>query len=80
MISTLKQKNGSYYCTECMMRQFTLRPQCSFCGAEFSNYQDIIIENARIRHNLITTNTVEECFQSGVKNEEKEKEEPMGDS
>lgn len=73
MISTLKQKNGSYYCTECMMRQFTLRPQCSFCGAEFSNYQDVVIENYKKEYNY-TIN------QSGVKNEEKEKEEPMGNS
>lgn len=73
MISTLKQKDGSYYCTECMMRQFTLRPQCSFCGAEFSNYQDVVIENYKKEYNY-TIN------QSGVKNEEKEKEESMGNS
>ena len=45
MIATLKKnKNGDYYCSECMMRQPVIGPICCFCEYEFSNYEEIITE------------------------------------
>ena len=38
MISKLIKKGESYCCSNCMMRQpDDLRPNCIFCGNEFSN-------------------------------------------
>lgn len=41
----LKRTDGTYYCSNCMMRQIYLRPTCYFCEHEFSNWTSIILEN-----------------------------------
>lgn len=43
MISTIKQKGSTYYCSNCLMRQFELKPNCPFCGNMFSNYENMIV-------------------------------------
>lgn len=44
MIAKLIHKNNYYYCSECRMAQIgDLLPFCYFCGANFSNYEQIII-------------------------------------
>ena len=46
MVSTLKKKGAGYFCSNCMMRQpDDLRPNCIFCGNEFSNLLSIMREN-----------------------------------
>ena len=45
MVSTLKKRGDIYYCSNCQMRQFEIKPNCIFCGNSFSNYSSIIIEN-----------------------------------
>ena len=50
MIATLKKnKDGDYYCSECMMRQLVIGSICSFCECEFSNYEQVMVE---ILHSL----------------------------
>ena len=44
MISVIKKKGHSYYCSNCMMRQLDLRPNCIFCGNMFSNYEDRLMQ------------------------------------
>jgi len=45
MIAKYLKKNGIYYCSNCMMRaQGELEPFCPFCGSEFTNYEDILIQ------------------------------------
>lgn len=43
MIAKLIHKNDYYYCSECRMKQ-KLEPYCYFCGANFSNYEEELIE------------------------------------
>lgn len=42
MVANLKKKiDGNCYCSNCMMGQPELRPTCFFCGATFSNYEEV---------------------------------------
>lgn len=41
MVAKLIKKNNSYCCSECYMRQ-KIQPYCYFCGASFSNYEQLI--------------------------------------
>ena len=44
MITTLKKKvDGHFYCNNCKMGQYELRPYCFYCGAAFSNYENIVV-------------------------------------
>jgi len=43
MIAKLIYKNGYYYCSECRIKQ-KLQLYCNFCGAVFSNYEEIKME------------------------------------
>ena len=49
MISTLKRYGAMYRCSNCSMTQFELKPNCPWCGDQFSNYQSVLIENFKIR-------------------------------
>ena len=42
--SLLKRTDGTYYCSNCMMRQMCLRPTCYFCEYEFSNWASIALK------------------------------------
>ena len=44
MISKLLENKGVFYCSNCRMRQFDLKPNCLFCGNQFYNYEDVIIQ------------------------------------
>lgn len=44
MVSTLKRRGDSYYCSRCEMRQFQLKPHCIFCGDLFSNFESIMVQ------------------------------------
>ncbi len=46
MTSKLVKKKNTYCCSNCMMRQPHLATNCWWCGNLFSNYEEIIIENA----------------------------------
>lgn len=43
MIAFLRY-NGHYYCSYCLMRQKELRERCEFCGASFSNYEEMLLK------------------------------------
>lgn len=46
MVSTLlKRTDGTYYCSNCMMRQLHLQPTCYFCDCEFTNYISELTKN-----------------------------------
>lgn len=47
MISTLKKRGDTYYCSNCLMWQFNLRENCVFCGNSFSNFESVIIEQEK---------------------------------
>ena len=36
--SLLKRTDGTYYCSNCTMRQPYLRPTCWYCECEFLNF------------------------------------------
>ena len=38
-------RDNRLICSDCRMQQKFLRPQCSFCGRIFSNYENILIQN-----------------------------------
>ena len=44
MISKLVKKGESYYCSNCMMRQPTIKNNCWFCGDLFSNFESVILK------------------------------------
>lgn len=44
MIAKLIQKLDSYYCSECRIKQ-PINEVCIFCGAIFSNYEELILDN-----------------------------------
>lgn len=45
MIAQLIDKNNKYICSECRIKQPNdLSPFCYFCGANFSNYEEILIK------------------------------------
>lgn len=42
MVAELKlNNNGTYYCSNCRMLPTLDTARCSFCGAIFSNYEEI---------------------------------------
>ena len=42
MVAKLKKKiDGNYYCSNCMMGQLDLNPKCFYCGAIFSNWEEL---------------------------------------
>lgn len=46
MIARIIKRNGEYYCSECKIRQSkVIEFQCVFCGAFFSNYEEVLMEN-----------------------------------
>ena len=45
MISRIIEKNGTYHCSNCLMRIYTLKSNCPFCGNWFSNYEDVVIKD-----------------------------------
>ena len=52
MVTTLKQKSdGKWYCMHCMMRQDNLMENmhCIFCGYEFTNWEDAVIQDYKDR-------------------------------
>ena len=49
MIATIKEKQGhEHFCSNCMMKQQVLAPVCKFCGAVFSNYEEMALEVYRL--------------------------------
>lgn len=59
MTSKLVEKNDSYYCSNCMMRQPRIQVSCWWCGDIFSNYEEILIKD-NIRHLLIDKEELED--------------------
>jgi predicted ATP-dependent serine protease len=51
MISTLKKRGEAYYCTQCMMRQPDLKPNCYWCGSYFSNLNAVLIKEFKEKEN-----------------------------
>lgn len=45
MVAELKEKNNNYYCSNCMMQQPIIKPNCVFCGNYFTNYESVLIKN-----------------------------------
>ena len=42
MVAKLRKKmDGNYYCSACMMGQPDIEETCFFCGAQFSNWEEI---------------------------------------
>jgi hypothetical protein len=42
MVAKLRKKiDGNYYCSNCMMGQPDLESNCFYCGAVFSNWEEI---------------------------------------
>lgn len=48
-MSSLKRDGDILYCSKCRMRQMELWERCHFCGELFDNYEELLIENSRIR-------------------------------
>ena len=46
MIAKLVLKQNKYYCSKCLLWQPHLLPQCYFCNAIFTNYEDVIIKES----------------------------------
>ena len=44
MVTKLKKKNDTYYCVNCQMHQPHLDNICWWCGGQFSNYEQMLIE------------------------------------
>ena len=51
MVSRLLKDKNTYFCSNCRMRQFDLRPNCVFCGNHFSNYEEIVIKEEKENFN-----------------------------
>ena len=50
MVSRMLQQGQVYFCSNCHMRVFDLnKPNCVFCGSQFSNWADIQIEEFKKR-------------------------------
>lgn len=47
MTTTVKYnpRRAAYCCMHCYMLSRQLLPQCQFCGATYSNYQEILVKN-----------------------------------
>ena len=45
MVAYLMNKNNQWYCSNCMMRQDTIRYTCSFCGQQFVNFEEVCYNN-----------------------------------
>ena len=47
MIAKIVYKRDRYYCSNCYLVINKWRPQCSFCGALFSNFEDVVLQLTR---------------------------------
>ena len=47
MISKILYKNNKFYCSKCYMVITKWQPQCYFCGALFSNFEDVVLQLTR---------------------------------
>ena len=45
MVSKLIEKNNTYFCSNCLMRQPRIQENCFWCGNMFSNYEDMLIKD-----------------------------------
>ena len=45
MVSKLIEKNNTYFCSNCLMRQPRVQENCFWCGNMFSNYEDMLIKD-----------------------------------
>lgn len=52
MIAKLKERNNYYYCSNCLMRQYNLEITCFFCGATFSNWEEIMVKVFREKEEM----------------------------
>jgi len=66
MISTLiPRAKHSYRCSNCMMLQPTIEPNCWYCGNLFSNFESIAIKEFKENEsNLRRQNTDKDRIQS----------------
>lgn len=44
MVSKILYKNNKFYCSNCYLGIIKWRPQCCFCGALFSNFEDVVLQ------------------------------------
>ena len=44
MVSTLKERGNSYYCSNCQMRQPQIKSNCWWCGNMFSNWESVLFK------------------------------------
>ena len=44
MITDIKYNKKGYYCSYCRMIQKQLGQYCEFCGATFSNFEEMLLE------------------------------------
>lgn len=44
MIAFLRYNGRTYYCSHCLMIQKKLEETCDFCGASFSNYEQMLLK------------------------------------
>lgn len=58
MVAYIKNKDEMWYCTNCRMRQSGLIPRCSFCGAEFTNYIEQVIDSVKALEEEERVNTI----------------------
>ena len=52
MVAKIKEKNNYYYCSHCLMRQQELEPNCFFCGATFTNWEEIMVKIFREKEDM----------------------------
>lgn len=45
-MALLKTRESINYCSNCMMQVHQIEPYCRFCGEEFYNYEEFIIERS----------------------------------
>ena len=49
MVAQLKPCGDMYRCSNCFMKMLYIKARCPFCGKWFSNYEDLLIGNTKIK-------------------------------
>lgn len=45
MIAQYVRRNGKYVCSNCRVEVREIEPECWFCGALITNFEEVAIEN-----------------------------------
>lgn len=63
MVTTIKNQGWNYYCANCRMKFQKIVPNCPFCGAICSNYEEVIVDLSKRLNDEEARKLIEEMLE-----------------